>query len=434
MNVQPNTENQNGFKAVGMIIAIIIVVWILYIIIKKVVINNNTLSSPGNILSIKKQQIIFLNDRWSTRSQGKEGLSTQFTTTPQPQQLLINTSVFATRLTGLLGPYTSGVFDEDNATRIALSSGSRCLILEIDYDNNIYAPKLIYRDGWGMKQSINTANLTNVAKSIAARAFTPQNDGVPSAVAQDPLFVVVYFVRAPNQGTEKLEYMRYLGAVAEQLAPLRPLLLAQTPQGDYRRQALESHLFFTDYHAFQNKIILLTNADTSGFRNLQALGLAGELGENQDLDFMTHARLYSRESPSPFGITSSPISSIKPAAVITSPGYWLSTPTDRASSAIELTKEAWTIVMHPISTQSNQLDQKPIDNLFNIYGIQSIPTTLFADPASTDEFTGKDKHFSKAVWVAKPPLLQYVPPVAISIKNPYPQANSGGGAVVAPKL
>jgi len=426
--------NQNGLKAAAGLILVIFLVWVLYYVIKKILRNRSNLASPGNILTIQKQQKILLDTRWSSGLQSKQGLSSQFSKTPQPQQLLINASVFSTRLTGFLGPYDSGVFDEDNATRLALSTGSRCLILEIDYENHIYAPKLIYRDGWGMRHSLNNGSINKVAKSIAARAFTPQNDGVPPSVAQDPLFVVLYFVRSPKQGTEKLEYMRYLGAVAEQLAPIKDLLLAQTPQGDYRRQALESQLFFTDYRAFQNKIILLTNADTSGFRNLQALGLAGELGRNQDLDFMTHVRLYARESPSNFGITGSPSSSVKPAAVITSPGYWLSTPTDRASSAIELTKEAWTLVMQPVSTPTNQPDKKTLDSLFTTYGVQSIPTTLFADPISTDEFTSKDKIFNSSPWAAKPLLIQYVPPKPIPIQNPYPQANSGGGAVVAPKI
>lgn len=434
MLAQRFADNKKTILATTGFVTVIIIAIVLYFVIKKIIRNNNTLSSPGNILAIQKQQNIVLAANWASGLQSKLGLSTQFTTTPQPQQLLINTAVFATRLTGFLGPYVSGVFHEDNATRLALSTGSRCLVLEIDYENSIYDPKLIYRDGWGMKQSINTGSIEKVAKSIAARAFTPQNDGVPQSVSQDPLFVVIYLVRAPSQGSDKLNYMRYLGTIAERLAPLRGLLLGQTPQGDYRRQALESQLFFTDYKAFQNKIILLTNADTSGFRNLQALGLAGELRQNQDLDFMTHVRLYARESPSNFGITGSPSSSVKPAAVITSPGYWKSTPTDRAASAIELTKEAWTLVMEPVSSATNQPDKKTLDSLFTTYGVQCVPTTLFAEKINTDDFIAKDRIFNKSPWVAKPPLLQYVPPKAIPIQKPYPQANSGGGAVVAPKI
>lgn len=426
--------NQNYFILAGKIIFVCFIIWLVIYIITSVIRNHNNLSSPGNITAIQRQQNTILDARWLGNMQSKQGLASQFQSIPQDQQLLINANIFSTRLVGYLGPFDSGVFEEDTATRLALSTGARCLILEIDYDNHTYDPKLIYRDGWGMKRSLNAGSIQKVAKSIAARAFSPQNDGVPASVASDPLILVVYFVRAPNQGKEALEYMRYLGAVAEQLQPLKDYLIAQTPQGDFRRQALESQLFFTDYRVFQRKIILLTNADTTGFRKLASLGLAGELGQKQDLDFMTHVRLYGRESPSQFGITGTPISSVKPAAVITSPGYWTSTPTDRAASAVESTKESWTLVMNPVSTATNQPDQKTVDSLFKTYGVHSIPTTLFADATATDVFTAKDMTFNKSVWAAKSQLLRYVPPRPIPIQHPYPQANSGGGKVVAPKI
>jgi len=422
------------FLVAAKVMFVCFIIWLVIYIITSIVRNHNKLSSPGNITAIQTQQNTILDARWLGNIHSKQGLTSQFQSIPRDQQLLINASVFSTRLVGYLGPFDSGVFDEDNATRLALSTGSRCLILEIDYDNHTYAPKLIYRDGWGMKRSLNAGSIQSVAKSISARAFNPTNDGVPASVASDPLILVVYFIRAPNQGKEPLEYMRYLGAVAEQLQPLKDHLIAQTPQGDFRRQALESQLFFTDYRVFQNKIILLTNADTTGFRRLASLGLAGELGQNQDLDFMTHVRLYGRESPSQFGITGTPISSVKPAAIITSPGYWTSTPTDRVASAVESTKEAWTLVMNPVSTATNQPDKKTVDSLFSTYGVQSVPTTLFADATATDVFTAKDMIFNRAVWSVKPQLIRYIPAKPIPIQHPYPQANSGGGKVVAPKI
>ena len=426
--------NKNGIMAAVTLIVSILCIWILMKIIKSIFTNWSNIASPGNIITIQKAQENTLETRWSGLSQIKQGLDSQISKIPSEQQLLINMRVFSTRLTGFLGPYNSGVFGEDAATRIALSTGSRCLILEIDYENHNYEPKLIYRDGWGMKQSLNTGSIERVAKSIASHAFNPSNNGVPPSIAQDPLFVVLYFVRTPSQGSQPQEYMRYLGAVAEQLKPLQNHLLGQTPQGDYRRQALESQLFFTDYHVFQNKIILLTNADTTGFRRLQSLGLAGELGIRQDLDFITNVRLYGRESPSQFGITGSPSSSIKPAAVITSPGYWKSTPSDRIAGAVELTKEAWTIVMGPISSPTNQPDNSTLDTLFNTYGIQCIPTTIISDTSNTNLFTGPGKSFSTSSWSTKPELIRYIPPKPIAIQHPYPQANSGGGTVVSPKL
>ena len=34
----------------------------------------------------------------------------------------------------------------------------------------------------------------------------------------------------------------------------------------------------------------------------------------------------------------------------------------------------------------------------------------------------------------KPELIRFIPPKPIAIQHPYPQANSGGGKVVSPKL
>ena len=416
------------------IILFIISVYILIYIITSISKNWGKVSSPGNIATIQKSQNTLLEGRWSGRLQMRQGIVQAFANVPQPQQLLINTSVLSTRLVGYLGPFSSGVFDEDNATRLALTTGARCLILEIDYLYSSIDPILIYRDGWGAKQSINTGDIRTVAASIASRAFKPDNNGAPASVASDPLILVLYFVRAPNKTRQTIEYIKYLGAVAEKLAPLKDYILAQTPQGDFRRSALESQLFFTPYSVLQNKIIVLTNADTTPFRSLKNFGLAGQIGIAQDLDFMVNARLYSRESPSPFGITGQPATNIKPAAVITSSAYWTNTPADRAESAIQSTKEAWTLVMTPVSSETNQINEKDMNSLFNIYGVNSIPISLFSDSIHTDIFTGKNKPFNKASWVAKPNLLQYVPPVPIPIAKPFPEANSGGGKVIAPKL
>jgi hypothetical protein len=416
------------------IISGILVIIILVYSIKSFYRNWNGVSSPGNILAIQKSQNIILEAQWAGRLQARQGINASFSKTPPPQHLLINTAVLSTRLTGFLGPYESGVFDEDNATRLSLTAGARCLILEIDYENNIYEPKLIYRDGWNMKQSLNTGNINAVAKSIASRAFKPDNNGAPASVANDPLIIVLYFVRLPNKSTQSLDYVRYLGKVAAQLDPIKNLLIGITPQGDFRRQGLESQLFFMPTSIYQNKIILLTNADTTLFRNINNIGLSGEIGVKEDLDFMIHARLYGRESPSPFGITGSPSSSVKPAAVITTPEYWTMTPPDRVESAVQSTKESWTLVMTPVSSATNQIKEVDMNNLLKIYGVNSIPFTLFSDSKLTDIYTATGKPFNTTSWIAKPQLIQYIPPAPIPIAKPFPQANSGGGTVIAPKL
>ena len=87
---------------------ILLIVYVITGIIR----NRNNLSSPGNITSIQKQQNILLDNRWSSNMNFKQGLTSQFQSIPQDQQLLINASVFSTRLVGCLGPFDSGVFDD----------------------------------------------------------------------------------------------------------------------------------------------------------------------------------------------------------------------------------------------------------------------------------------------------------------------------------
>jgi len=429
----------NFFTPVRLWNIFIIVLFIVLIVvailgIKNAYKSNSTLSTPQNIAIIKAAQMTALEKRWIGVKQTKTGLQDAITKIPSDQQLLINFSVFSTRLTGFLGPYISGVFDEDTAVRTSLSTGARCLILEIGRLTDSYEPILIYRDGWGIKSSLNTGNITAVATGIARHAFNPSN-GVPPATASDPLFVVVYFTDTPDPVKTPLENVRFMAKVAEQLQPLSNLIIGQTPQGDFRRQGMESQMFFINTSVFSQKIIMLTNADTTPFRRLNALGLGGEIDSNKDLDLLIHARLYSHESPSGLGITSSPLTNTTPAAVITTPSYWLNTPPDRIAQAQTNTKKAWSIVMPPIAYEgAGIIKQDALKQLLEQYGVQSIPICLFDTPAITDLFTGKGAPYENTVWVAKPELIRYIPPKPIAVQKAIPETNSNGGAISSPSF
>ena len=398
--------------------------------------NSRHTATPDNIKRIQVQQQLALEPLWTGITSRKKGLDQVAADARMPpeQNLLINTSVFATRLAGYTGPYESGVFDEDTATRLALSSGARCLVLEIDRDVGSNEPKLIYRDAWGIKQSLNTGSIEKVAKSIAGRAFTSSNDSVPASVANDPLILVLYFVSAPNAATHPRDYIRFLGKVAAQLQPLRNRIAGQTPQGDFRRQAQESQLFFQQTSIFKGRILVLCNADTTGFRRLSALGLAGELGSNQDLDLYIHARLYAQESPSSLGISVAPTSTSGAAAVITTPGYWLYMPPDRLAQAQTLTRKAWTIVMPPVASEKSPYTKESLTQLYTQFGVHAVPITIFDTKAATDLFVGKGAHFNTRSWLAKPELLRFIPPKPIVALKASPQTNAAGGFVSSPKL
>lgn len=391
-------------------------------------------STPDNIARIKDKQIIDLTNRWTGITAGKKGLKDAMAKTPSDQQLLINTSVFATRLTGYLGPFTAGVFDGDAATRFALASGSRCLVLEIGRYENGLEPKLLYRDQFGVKLSLNDGSIESVAKSIAGRAFNATNEGAPAPLADDPLFLVIYVTSAPDQATQPREYIRFLGSIARELQPIRDMIVGMTPQGDFRGQKLEGELFFKHRSTFARKIITLCNADTSGFRRLDALGMKGEISSTQNLDTLVNVRLVSPTSQSGFGITSTTTGNTSPAAYITTPDYWLNTPPDRLADAQSRTKRIWTLCMPPVSTPTDPITSEQLKKLNQTYGVHAIPITLFDTSTTTDVFTGRGAPYNQTAWIVKPDLIRYIPPKPIAIQKPSPKTNSGGGFIQTPKF
>lgn len=420
-----------GSTALMIFLVILILVGIAYCIYLAVV-NSRIRSTPENIQRIKVQQQALCDSRWVGVTQSKEGLSEGFQGVPAEQQLLINANVLGVRLTSYLGPYDSGVFDEQLGVRYALASGARCIVLEVDRETNKYEPLLTYRDGWGIRRSLNQGSLEKTAQQIAGRAFSASSDGTPAKVADSPLILCLYIVSAPSMADTPQEYVRFLAKIAEQCQSLVPHLVGQTPQGDFRRQSQESQLFYQPVSVFARKIVMLCNADTTPFRRLDTLGLAGEIGPSADLDLMVHARLYSRESPSGLGITGGPTATQQPSAVVTTPNYWLQTPPDRLGDAISQTKKAWTLCMTPVASEGNVLDKEQLKRLLVTYGVQCVPLTLFAKEEQTDVWVGKDAHFQRKAWVAKPELIRFIPPAKIPILKPIPQTDAGGGAMRSP--
>jgi hypothetical protein len=416
---------RNPYIYIGMyiIFAVLMGLIIYFLILKKWYI----LPTPDNIEAIKQTQTAKLEPLWTGITQSKKGIQDAMNGVPNDERLLINASVMSVRLAGFLGPYESGVFDEATATRLALSSGARCLIVEIDYlEDSPRMPRLVYRDLGEMKRSLNDGSLEIVAENIAGRAFNPASDSVPPNVANDPLILVLYFTRPLKFESGTPGYMEYMGRVAKMLEPIKPHLLGMTPQGDFRKQQLESQLFFTKLDVFSGKIICLTNADLSPFKRMN-------VEPSKNLDLFIHARLYSRESPSPFN-ASSPESSVNPAAVLTTPSYWITTPPDRLADSVSKTKQAWTLVMQPAALESNTIDKENLTKVLKTYGAHSIPFCLFDSEEVLKNFVGKDAPYEKTSWSVKQEAIRFIPPKPIAVQKPSPQTNSGGGFIVSPSL
>jgi hypothetical protein len=385
--------------------------------------------TPENIKAIGSQQVNELLLRWNGPYGGTKGLTNAAKNIPEDQQLLINMHVRSTRLCGYLGPFSNGVYDGGLGTRLALNSGTRCLIVEIDMDRN-EKPVLNYLDETGVRMSLNSASLNSVANHLRDYAFRQGDQGPPADVAGDPFILVLYFVNTPSQAEKPKEYLKFLGECAKQIQPVRNLILGQTPQGDFRRQALESQLFYMPISVIMGKMLILTNVDTSGFRRLASVGLAGQMDDTYDLDFLVHARLYTPQSPSGLGQTTQPLTNVSPAAVITTPYYWMATPPDRITEQQMATKRAWTIAMEPVATELNAPDTETLKKLYEKYGIQSVPFVLFQKEQVTDTFV--KGQMKGTAWQPKPELIRFIPPTPIPILKVMPETNARGGAVMAP--
>jgi hypothetical protein len=431
-----------------------------FLIITSIIVSNSRhLATPANINRISGAQdtVLLTNGLSSVKRKGLEerlqtyteiappkALGSDSVESPQPpakqqaqqipdgERCLINTPVLSTRLTGYLGPYVNGVFSEADATRAALRSGARCLVLEIDRETNSLEPKLLYRDSLGYVRSLNTGSIQKVAEALATNAFTGYSDAVPSSAANDPFILVLYIVNSPDPNSATRDYLIFLGKIAQQLLPIQQYMMAQTPQGDFRRQRLQRQLFYLPYSIFNKKCITLCNVDTKPFRQLEQYGLKGELGAQQDLDLLVHCRLYARESG--FGRTSMPNTTDDPMAYVTTPDFWLLTPPDRLAQAQSQTKSAWTLVMSQKASDEGIPSAEATGKLLNTYGVNSIPVPIFAKSESIAPIVGKGAPFGEYCWSVKSAPMRYRPAAPIPVQKPVPEMNSNGGAVLSPSF
>lgn len=431
MNAMP-TQTPNVPKYAIYIGIALVVITIVGITMYTITTQSRVISTPANIQRINKSQQTLLETRYGGYPITRKGISGAWQMIAdkakdgkekQEPTMLINMNVFSSRLTGCIGPFDNGTFDEDTAVRIALQSGVRLLVLEIDHPLESWTPILTIRDNAGYIRSLNNGSIRRVAESIAGRAFSMANDSVPPGVVRDPLLVFVYFRDIPNPVKERDTYMKYIGDVAEQLQPLRRILLTSTTSGSYRRQARERDLWFQPVSDFENRCILMCNVDTSMLRN-------GGVAANRDLDEMVHARVYNMVSGSGHGATSDPSESTKPSVVITNPDYWLSIPPNKIGDAITRTKEMFVITMQH-QTEAKKLSKQNLDDLYNVYGVHSVPFVLFDDESYTKFWlTANEKEgsqYRKNSWVIKPKMIRFIPPPPIVSLKQDPRVNTDMG-------
>lgn len=243
---------------------------------------NNANNSDQHTLALRETQVQHLMNQLSAP------LSAPSSTNPPPNTItdtskLFNIQPLTFKQTAFLGPPKNGHFS-NKAILDQLKTGSRSFFLQIDYIEKdigiefgkVNTPCLVYRDDNGILTSKNSANLSEVFRSINEYAF---NDLVPNNTV--PILIFLHFVRMPYSTTDTTNYINYMSKVSTALDVLRPALI----NGGYYRAAKEADLFANDFPSFNKTVIIGTNIDTTVFTR-------SAVDVSKDLDYAINFRYY----------------------------------------------------------------------------------------------------------------------------------------------
>jgi hypothetical protein len=389
----------------------------------------STLSSAPNVSSLVNSQILALTSQYAYLSNNIKTLNlwkdSSGNNIPANQQLLINASYTGCRLAGYLGPFNDGVFNADAGVVSQLSTGARLFIIEIDMDEN-GDPIIVYRNASGYIRSMNSIKIKEIAKAFFDRAYSNLSNTIPSTVTQTglPLILVLYFNKVPDIVKKPKDYITFLGKVSKDLQILQPHILALTAQGDFRRQGLDSQMFFMPKSIFNKKIIVLCNVDTTILRNATNYGVEN-LTPEKDLDLLVNARIYNQESGSSFGASSAVSGTTPPAAIVAKPGYFINMPTENRSQSIDITKKVFTIVMDPDPEVA--IKKPELDSLLTDYGVHCVPFSHFVSMKILDPYYGPGSIFENKCVITKSQQLRFIPPVPIVTQQPPRALDTRGG-------
>jgi hypothetical protein len=341
---------------------------------------------------------------------------------PIEEKALINYNILGNRLAGYIGPLESGVFAEDDAVRIAMRTGCRVFMLPIDKLQSAESPMLIVRNHNGDKISNNEGSILKVCQAIDKYA--------PKGAAADPIIIILYFNTLPSANPYDQKSLKFMMDVAAGLAPLKNRHLGLTAEGDYRRQKMQDMLFLRPRSEFDGKYIILTNADTKGFREGVLPARPEGLTPALDLDLWTHGRLYAKTSTG-LGITAIPSGAITSAPVLETMDYYMSLPDTKLPEVVAQSKVDWNVE----TGSAAQPTQEQLERLLNKLGVSCVMVDFFSVGINpTDGLQPMDKYFQKSGFRLKPVDLRYRVPKPISIPPPPPQLNAQGGFVQSPKV
>ena len=409
-------------SVVYVIIGIIIAIILLGLGINEIVRLQSLLATTGNVKRIGDEQISLIKEQYRLRNLNIK-INNMWKDFKPTEKLLINLSMVGSRLLGYLGPFENGVFDEENSVKLALRTGARLFILDIDYDKSTCNPVLVYRNNENYVKSLNKGSIKKTVDALVGNAFSSDSNIVTSGLNETPVILVLYFHNTPDMITETAKYIKFLGKVSKDIQSINSNLLGQTTEGDFHRQALDTQIWFQPWTLLKNKIILLTNVDTTVMRTADKSGVT--VTPLMDLDYHVNSRIFFDAGVS--GTITVSTGSKKQAAVIKTPSYFLTTPPDRIQDVINSTKEQLTICMDPNPTTN--YSKADLDRLITGFGVHCVPIVNFKTMKELDPFFGVENIYENKSFVGKSAELRFVPPETITTQIPSKATDTRGGFV-----
>jgi len=350
---------------------------------------------------------------------------------PEDERCLVNYYALGCRIAGYLGPFMDGYLDPAEAVAIASQAGCRVFVIDIDYmgsTKNAY-PRIVVRDrqnksvaetvsNGAEKQTDKNSNIRQVADAIALNAL---QSSLPQS--SDPVILVLNFLRLP--GSKKSDVtLDFYSAVARNLEPLYQYMLHNESTGTYNRQSQEGRLLTNPISSYSGKVLVFSNADTSGFRDAPA----GKYTAKQDLDFLVNLRLYYNQSK--IGVTESPQGQV--FGLLEKVGDYQIIPSDRKDQIIERMKLQWTIVLpnDPAFSPTKEEFEKA-----SSFGVNCVPIAIWDENIGTNQdyiFNARQGVFPVFSIKAKPAELRYKKPRAIVPPTPSQQLDAKGGSLRQP--
>lgn len=383
--------------------------------------------------SIYKKQIVILKkyDEQSSQRRSVYDLIKTFEPNVREMKSFVNFYSLGCRYSGFIGPMENGYWDPDVAIKYAVDAGCRTFVLDIDYDDKCdLFPRIVVN-------SSNNVNQINAKTNIKCQDMNSSNikyvcDKINTYTRSisDPIIIVLYFIKIPPGRKDSTDVLTYYSNVAKCLSPFKSRLLKNISNGNYDRQKQSDILLRNDIEKYKNKVLIFSNADTSGF-----CGKSYNIDDNiDDLDYLVNLRLKygSDVDTSNSGANIACATDRQISGILQSDTFYVNdnksiiTKGSSTNDIIDINKKNWTICLS--SNTSNPVDKIGYD-IISSYGVNCIPAMIF-DPKS--EFMFSDKLFKKYSYISKPDNLRLTKDPIITPNPIDKRTDSKGGSLASP--